>query len=349
MVGIRKADGTRYALTTTCAANVLGLAKSGDHARGNARSATRAFQALADYLGLSVDAAAKAVLDCATDKVIPVVNGLIKEYQLDADQCLLIGEGGGAASLIPHAAARLGLKHEISKDAEVISSIGVALALVRDVVERIIPHPQPEDLQAIRLEALEAVVRLGADAKSVEVTVDVDPMTHRVRAIAMGAAEMHVKDPGGAIPEREARTIAARSMGLPADSLRLAAETPALRIYQAADMERNGAVPGTAMAKVRVVDRDGTIRVQRSRAHVRTSNPAAAPVAVAQLWKDMTATMTGTHAPVPGLLLLFDRHVVDLSGVESLAQALALASSELESVARDALLVLIGMPVGEPV
>ena len=63
----------------------------------------------------------------------------------------------------------------------------------------------------------------------------------------------------------------------------------------------------------------------------------------------MTATMTGTHAPVPGLLLLFDRHVVDLSGVESLAQALALASSELESVARDALLVLIGMPVGEPV
>ncbi len=337
--------GTRYALTTTCAANVLGLAKPGDHARGNALSATRAFQALADYLGTGVEAAARAVLDCATDKVIPVVNSLIREYQLDADQCLLIGEGGGAASLIPHAAARLGLKHEISRDAEVISSIGVALALVRDVVERIIPHPKPEDLQAIRREALEAVVRLGADAKSVEVTVDVDPMTHRVRAIAMGAAEMHVKDPGGAIPEREARTIAARSMGLAADGLRLVAETSALRVYQAADVERLGAT----MAKVRVVDRDGTIRVQRSRAHVRTTSPAAAPTAIEQLWKDMTAAMTGVAAPVPGLLLLFDRHVVDLSGVESLPQALALAASELESVAPDTSLVLIGMPVGEPV
>ncbi len=348
-VRVRVADGTCYALTTTCAANVLGLAKPGDHARGNARSATRAFQALADYLGLNVEAAARAVLDCATDKVIPVVNGLIKEYQLDADQCLLIGEGGGAASLIPHAASRLGLTHEISKDAEVISSIGVALALVRDVVERIIPHPKPEDLQAIRREALEAVVRLGADAKSVEVTVDVDPMTHRVRAIAMGAAEMHVKDPGGAIPEREARTIAARSMGLPPDSLRLAAETSGLRVYQAAEGDDSGPGTARAMAKVRVVDRDGTIRVQRSRARVVTTSPATGPSAIAQLWRDMTAAMTGAHTPAPGLLLLFDRHVVDLSGVESLAQALALASSELESVAPDTALVLIVMPVGEPV
>ena len=164
-------------------------------------------------LGLGVEETARAVLDAASDKLIPVVQGLIEEYELDPDQRLLIGEGGGAGALIPYISERLGLGCEISRDAEVISSIGAALALVRDVVERIIPHPQPEDLQAIRREALEAAVRVGADARSVEVTVEVDQQTHRVRAIAVGAAEMHAKDLGGSITEREARAIAAGSMG----------------------------------------------------------------------------------------------------------------------------------------
>ena len=34
-VSVRVAGGMRYALTTTCAANVLGLPQPGHHARGN--------------------------------------------------------------------------------------------------------------------------------------------------------------------------------------------------------------------------------------------------------------------------------------------------------------------------
>src|SRR6185312_12790852 len=94
---------------------------------------------------------------------------------------------------IPHVSGRTGLHHEISKDAEIISSIGVALALVRDVVERIIPNAQPDDIKRIRREALEAVVRLGAAPEGVEVTIEVDPNTHRVRATAMGASEMRAR------------------------------------------------------------------------------------------------------------------------------------------------------------
>ena len=71
-----------------------------------------------------------------------MVESLIPEYKLDRDQAVLVGEGGGAAALDPSSCpSRTGLHHEISKDAEVISSIGVALALVRDVVERVIPNP----------------------------------------------------------------------------------------------------------------------------------------------------------------------------------------------------------------
>jgi N-methylhydantoinase A len=338
-VAVRVANGTRLALTTTCAANVLGYAAAGMHAHGSPAAARAAFAALADYLGVSVDAAARAVLERATDKVIPVVEGLIREYQIDERDCLLIGEGGGAGALIPYASERIGLSHEISRDAEVISSIGAALALVRDVIERVIPHPKPEDLQAIRQEALQAAVRLGADARSVDVTIEIDRQTHRVRAIAMGAAEMHVKDPGGSIAEREARGIAARSMDLAADSLRLAAATPGLRVYRA---------PGEGMGPVRAVDWEGAIRVRRSAALVRDANVANARQALQQMWVD-TAGHDGSRTAVPGLFLIYGRHLIDLSGVETLEQAMALAASELDGLAEDVAVALIGVPPGQVV
>ena len=118
----------------------------------------------------------------------------------------------------------------------------------------------------------------------------------------MGAAEMHVKDPGGAIPEREARSIAARSMGIPVDALRLFAETSGLRIYQPT---------GDDFSAVRAVDWEGGLRVQRSRALVRTTKPSTANDMLALVWRQTA------RAAVPGLFLIFERHVVDLSGVEN--------------------------------
>jgi N-methylhydantoinase A/oxoprolinase/acetone carboxylase beta subunit len=330
-VAVRVASGARYALTPTCAANVLGYTGLGMHAHGNAQAARRAFSALAAFTGLGIDDAARAVLDCAGSKLVPVVEGLIQEYELDADQCLLIGEGGGAASLVPYLCKRMGLRCEISRDAEVISSIGVALALVRDVIERIVPHPQPEDLLAIRREAKEAVVRVGADADSVEVTVEIDQVTHRVRAIAIGAAAMHAKDPDGAITEGEARAIAARSMGTAPAALHLAAETAGMRVYQRA---------GEHAGAVRAIDRDGAIRVQRSRALVRKCTPRTAAGVIRELWNETSRSSDG-RVSIPGLFLLHCNHVADLSGVETLDQAMALAASELDGRQPDAPTVLV--------
>lgn len=335
-VAVRVAGGARFALTTTCAANALGYAKPGMHAHGHPAAARAAFAALGTYLGIGAEDAARAVLDAAADKVIPVVHGLIREYQIDAADCLLVGEGGGAGALIPYVSERAGMAYEISEDAEVISSIGVALALVRDVVERVIPHPKPEDLQAIRSEALQAAVRLGANARSVDVTVEIDRQTQRVRAVAVGAAELRVTDPGGAIPEREARGIAARSMGFAAEDVRLAAETTALRVYRA---------PGEGIGAVRAVDREGVIRVRRSRALARASRASRAHRDLIELWSE-TAPGPGAAVSAPGLFMMHGGHVIDLSGVETLEQALALAASELEDLSGDEPVALVGVPPG---
>jgi len=335
-VRIKVADGRRFALTTTCAANVLGYTKPGNHAHAGTDAARRAFAPIADYLGCTIEEAARQVLDLATRKVLPVVAELIKEYELDPDQQILIGEGGGAAALVPYAAEQAGLRHEISRDAEVISSIGVALALVRDVVERIIPHPQPDDLIAIRKEALDAVVRLGADPAQVDVTVEVDQQTHRVRATAMGAAEMHVKDASGAISEREARYLAARSLGVAPEALTLRATTSGFRVYQSAE---------EGSSALRTIDWRGAIRVQRSRAFAVASTAGSIRKTLETLWHVAGGSDGAAHAH-PGLVLLYERHLVDLTGVEDLAQAQALALSELESISPETPIALIAMPVG---
>ncbi len=90
-VAVRAANGTRYAITNTCAANVLGYAKPGWHACGNREAARAAMAPLAARLGVSVEEAARRILEKASAKVIPVVESLIAEYGLDRDQ---VGAGG---------------------------------------------------------------------------------------------------------------------------------------------------------------------------------------------------------------------------------------------------------------
>ncbi len=339
-VAIRSANGERYAITNTCAANVLGYAKAGWHAHGNAESAHKAIAPLAQRLGVAVEEAARRILEKASGKVIPVVEDLVREYALDRDQAVLVGEGGGAAALIPFVAERMNLDFGISQDAEVISSIGIALALVRETVERVIPNAMPDDLQRIKREAFDAVVRLGAAPENVEVTIEVDPQTQRVRATAMGASEMRAQDMRKEVSEDEAREIAARSMGLSPETVRLAAATDQVRVFQGQVEERKWHIFRSRRAPLRAVDREGVIRVQRSDGVVAEATAQNGLAEMRRLWEEVTI-YNGDSVIMPDMFVIAGRRVVDLSGVSALEQALAIGRSELEGLAPEAPVALI--------
>ncbi len=339
---VRVASGALLAITNTCAANVLGLTQPGWHAHGNATSARLAFEPLARHLGLSVEEAARALLEKSAAKLMPVIEGLLAEYELDRGQALLVGEGGGAAALIPFVAQRLSLRYQISPDAEVISSIGVALALVRETVERVIPAPTPEDLQRLRREAADAVVRLGADPAGVEVTIEVDPRTQRVRATALGASEMRAQDPRLRVDEAQALEIAAESLGLPRAEVRLAAATNEMRVFQAQVDTRRWHFFRSRRTPVRAVDQEGVIRLQRSNAIVAQANAGDGLDQLRQLWESATL-YNGDSVIVPDVFLVAGRRILDLSGVHALDQALALSRGELDGLSPDAPVVLIGV------
>ena len=314
-VAIRGRDGVRYGITTTCAANALGYAKPGMHAYGKPDAARAAIALLGP-----VEDIARQILDRAAEKIMPTVEQLIAEYGLDRDQ-LLVGEGGGAGALLPFTAERLGLRHVISPDAEVISSIGVALAMVREVIERVIADPTPADLRAIRQEALDAVVRLGAASTTVEVTIEIDPHSQRVRATAVGASEMRARHRRH-IGEADALKIAAESLGVPMSAARLAAQTDGMRLIQAS-------VDGRA--PLRAVDLEGAIRIQRSNAVVEQAHASDALAALTARWDDK-------HHEV---FLVMGGHVIDLGGLSSREQAMAVARTELEGVPGDTTVLLV--------
>ncbi len=341
-IAIRCANGERYALTNTCAANILGYAKPGWHAHGNAESARRAFAPLAQRAGITVEEAARRVLQKAAAKVTGVVEDLVREYALDRDQAVLVGEGGGAASLIPFVAEIMKLDFKISQDAEVISSIGVALALVRETIERVIPNPAPEDLQRIKREAFDAVVKLGAAPENVEVTIEVDPQTQRVRATAMGASEMRAQDMRKQVSEEEAAQIAATSMGLAPEAVQLAASTGEVRVYQAEVQEKKWKLFTSRRHPVRAVDQEGVIRIQRSDGVVAQASAGNGLQQLRDLWESVTI-YNGDSVIAPDMFVVAGRRIVDLSGITALDQAIAISRGELEGLPPEAPVVLISV------
>ncbi len=337
---VRLADGRRVALTTTDAANVLGVVKPGDYSYGDPEAARCAMAPLAARVGLSVEETARRVLDVAVGKIIPTIERLVEEYGLEQDQVILVGGGGGASALIPHAAGMLGLEYRIARSAEVISSIGVALAMVRDSVERVMPNPRPEDLLAIRAEAREAAIRAGAHPGTVQVHIEVNPQTQRVRATAWGATEMRARDLLHALGEDEAREIAAESLKATAAGVRLAGQTSGHYVFASDVTERSLWVFRNTRHPVRVVDRGGFIKVQRADALVCQTTAGRALDELQRLW-GLATGYDGNGVIPPDAFLVLGSQVVDLSGMMAVEYALSVGQSELAGCGPEEAVVVV--------
>ncbi len=330
-VAIETEHHGRFALTTTCAANAAGLTTPEMHCYAPAEAARAAFAPLAAKLQKNVVALAKEVLASAAGKVMPTIQSLIRDYQLEEEQQVLIGTGGGIGALLPTVAAGLSLRFEIAKDAEIISSIGAALAMVREVVERANPDPSSDDIVHLRAEALEAIGKLGADPKTVDISIEIDRQTGRIRAIATGAAALRSSGDTEAVSERQARRVAARSFRQGEDDVELVAETAGAFVYRPkADFSHS----------LRIVDRRGNVRLQRSHAVVHQTN--------VENWQKSFQSMNlfGPEDPIDaffGAVLLYDTHLVDVTDESLFSNAVMIVNSELSGVAPQTPVVLIGL------
>lgn len=318
-VAIRLNNGESVTITNTCAANVLGILEPGDYARGNLESATKALQLLADETGLSLEETARMILQKSADKIKPVIEDLIMKYKIERDQIVLVGAGGGAGTLLTFTAQDMGFKFQIPENAEVISSIGVALAMVREMVERTIPNPTAQDIAELKKEAKEMAMNSGAVEDSVEVYVEIDEQAQKVTAIAMGSTEVKTTDLMKNCDEKEAIEIAAESIGVSVSEVELAASNDQIFVVTCRQGSRQ---------QLRVIDKKGFIKVQRSNGNCVKTTMEQAGDDLKQIW-DASSDFSSEVRINPDVYVVSGSRVIDYSGIPEYQQVAGLIEAEL--------------------
>jgi len=339
----------KFTLTPTCASNLLGLVPEGDCARGNLSDIKASFAALSRHLGkstsdaASMDAASEALatrmLTLAAEKCIPTVKALIAEHKLDPELTVLVGGGGGAAAIVPFVGKTMGLTATLAEHADVISAIGVAMALIRETIEKQVASPAAagETILAMRQEVFEAVHKMGADPATIEVHIEIDSKTSIVRATACGASKASGSGEGARPDDDARREVAAKSLRLAASDVSEVCRSNYFTIY-GAKRKRHAElfgiklpIFGTEAFSLRVVDLEGVVRLQATSGAAKSTTKEAAEDTISELieahslWGDAGKT-------IPDIMLLLGAKIIDLSGLLNESQVLTLARPELASL-----------------
>lgn len=321
-VAIELKNGKRITITNTCAANVLGLIKPEYFAYGNANAARKAMQPLADYMGKTVEEVATQILTRAYEKIEPIIMDLADKYRLEKDQISLVGVGGGAAALIGFCSDKMGLRYSIPDNAEVISSIGVALAMVRDVVERVVPNPTPEDIRSIKAEAIDKAVESGAAADSVDVHIEIDPQTSKLTAIALGSTEVKTTDLLKECTAKEARELAAEDLKVAPSEVNEECATKNFYVF---------AIEGKGKHPVRILDKKGFIKVQRNDGKAILCKAGSYRNIVSQLWEELAIYQQDAILR-PDYYICAGARVMDFSGSVDLDKIMMLMEVEMQMI-----------------
>lgn len=347
-LAVENGSGTRFALTVACAANLLGLVRAEDYAYGNPEAARLGFVPLAAALGCTVEEAAERVMKLASAKNLDTVRALIRDYELDPEQTVLVGGGGGAAAVVPHLAKTLGMKHRIARNAQVISPIGVALAMVRDVVERTVPNPTQEQILAIRREAEQSVIRAGADPATVEVFVEIDAQRNVVRAIGVGATALRTRQRGVTLSDQERARLAAESLRMEPSQVSRVGGTELLDIYAGVvETKRLFGLFRSRKTPMRVVDREGVIRLQVPGGSVATSQAGALAEDLKRVLEERSQ-YGDAGIEMPNTFVLCGGRILDLSGLLAPDQVASLAAAELGGIPpEEPVTILLGDRTGK--
>ena len=272
-IAIESAGGKRFAITNTCAANALGLVPEGDYARANQTSAKLALSILANRLGTTMEQASTTILDISAKKVVDIIEHVIKEYKLKKERVVLIGGGGGASVLVPYIALKQQLQYKIAEHAEVISSIGVAAAMIHEETEKTVTNPRLEEISALAEQVKKAALERGALPESVTIQSEYISERSVIRVTAMGNVSLDIGTANAQeIKREEAHVLACELFGVN-EGVRCILDTDNYHIFACEMNKKMLFLKSKKQQQVLVLDKYGRVRLSVENASILTGSP----------------------------------------------------------------------------
>ncbi len=335
-VALKCKNGKLYSLTLAGAANILGYVPDGDYAYGNTEVNKAAWNAFGSHIGVTAEEAARKVVDLAMATLKPVIDTLIEEYELDRKFITLVG-GGGSGSVVAFALAeKMGFKAKIVKNAPYISTIGVALAMVREQLERTVVSPTEEDIKKIRRDVIEKIVQSGANEQTVDVSIEVDMQKNILRAIATGATELRQKDLSVKELDNTAlKKIVSQALSVSEDMINLKDHAGWWKVFDG--IEEKKALFGLIKSKkssLCIIDKEGTVRLRKSGAQA-TKFTKSQINTIFKAFMDDNTTYSDANASIPRIFAFYREKILDLSSLQTGEQVLSLIGLETEYLEND--------------
>jgi N-methylhydantoinase A len=320
------ADGGTFALTVTCAANATGLVVPGTHAVGSQAAAQLAFEAAGRVIGRDGQWLAHRMLERAVDSLAGTIRAAAASAGLDVRRSQLVGVGGGAGALASLAAEQLRMPVVHADNAEVLSSIGAARAMIHAAHEVTIATGSPDELRRAVDAAEAAAVAAGAAPASIETRTEFDSRRRTLRATASGSLPLETgafATDGRAEPppatDQRLHDIAASRLAPAAGGVREIARTAHYRAYAAGD--------GKRAADWALLDGRGALAYRgRARRLLHGRGDAFAATLASEL---RDAAQGGISGVTPPVVVVAGRRILDCAPLTSTDALLSLVGDQL--------------------
>lgn len=325
------AEGQRYAYTLAGAANYLELIEEDDYAYAAKADFGFYWDKLGEYCGTTGKEVAKQALKMANEKIWTAIKDLIDDYELDQEFITLVGGGGSASVLTRALGEQYNLRYKIAKNAPYISTIGVALAMVREEIERSVVNPTEEDIKKIRMEVVDKLISMGALEDTIEVSVHVDSSKHIIKAVATGSTEFNQEEKRTEkISDEESVKIAANALGASEENVIPQAKSAGYRFLKVQKPVRGLKKIFKRSHNYQIVmNNEGIIKYRREDGNLAKSRKKDCKRMLQKIYDNFSTYSDGGEA-IPEILLFCGSRVFDYSGLISKQQIEDMIKMDLE-------------------